>query len=375
MVVVVRRRRSLLSVAETALQRRAEELWRPLAPEVRCRVDDCVGIHSVSYDREGGGGPVVVCLHGYGSGSGIYCSSLPLVAAKGPKVHAIDMPGCGLSERRREWSRLSREEARDLVTLRLEKWREKMAYETISLVGHSVGAVLATAYAERFPDRVDRLVLASPAGLPAPSTPASLAWRLLWRHVSPFDVVRLFPERGRRWLAMYVDRRFRVNFKPELADYFYHNVLHSHASLGSVLHALFLEPPGPWGPQFSKTPLEPRLANLPSRLSFIYGTRDWMIDAPAFRIAARRPATVAFVARASHNLQLDNPTAFADALLAALDLRPTIPPIFVNHGNSSARRTVFPGSGQLTPSSHPTAPAAGPQAVPVLSPSSSSSSA
>ena len=39
------------------------------------------------------------------------------------------------------------------------------------LVGHSLGGYLAVAYAERFPERVERLVLLSPVGLPQAPLP------------------------------------------------------------------------------------------------------------------------------------------------------------------------------------------------------------
>ena len=39
------------------------------------------------------------------------------------------------------------------------------------LVGHSLGGYLAVAYAERFPERVERIVLLSPVGIPQRQLP------------------------------------------------------------------------------------------------------------------------------------------------------------------------------------------------------------
>ncbi|MEM9324070.1 MAG: alpha/beta hydrolase [Bacteroidota bacterium] len=50
----------------------------------------------------------------------------------------------------------------------LERLRRELGLRRLSIVGHSMGAVLACAYAERYPDRVRRLTLVSPANLRNP---------------------------------------------------------------------------------------------------------------------------------------------------------------------------------------------------------------
>lgn len=48
----------------------------------------------------------------------------------------------------------------------LEKWRETMKLEKIVLVGHSLGGFLSACYALKYPERVEKLILVSPVGLP-----------------------------------------------------------------------------------------------------------------------------------------------------------------------------------------------------------------
>lgn len=48
----------------------------------------------------------------------------------------------------------------------LEEWREKMGLDKMTLVGHSLGGYLSIAYALKFPTRVNKLILLSPAGIP-----------------------------------------------------------------------------------------------------------------------------------------------------------------------------------------------------------------
>jgi proline iminopeptidase len=50
----------------------------------------------------------------------------------------------------------------------LELLRRELGLEQMTLVGHSMGAILASAYASRYPARIERLVLVSPAYLKDP---------------------------------------------------------------------------------------------------------------------------------------------------------------------------------------------------------------
>jgi pimeloyl-ACP methyl ester carboxylesterase len=50
----------------------------------------------------------------------------------------------------------------------LELLRRELGLDQLTLVGHSMGAILASAYASRYPARIERLVLISPAYLKSP---------------------------------------------------------------------------------------------------------------------------------------------------------------------------------------------------------------
>jgi len=49
----------------------------------------------------------------------------------------------------------------------LEDWRVSVKAEVMCLTGHSLGGYLAAAYTLRYPERVSKLILLSPAGIPA----------------------------------------------------------------------------------------------------------------------------------------------------------------------------------------------------------------
>ena len=88
-------------------------------------------------------------------------------------VYAIDWLGMGRSARVPFVVNAKRDdipgrvrEAEAFFVDSLEEWREKMKLDKMTLVGHSLGAYMSVAYALRYPTRVSKLVLLSPAGVP-----------------------------------------------------------------------------------------------------------------------------------------------------------------------------------------------------------------
>jgi len=57
-------------------------------------------------------------------------------------------------------------EAESFFVESLEEWRERAGLEKMTLIGHSLGAYFSTVYALRYPERVHKLLLLSPAGVP-----------------------------------------------------------------------------------------------------------------------------------------------------------------------------------------------------------------
>ena len=118
----------------------------------------------------------VVLLHGYGAGLGFFFRNFGalgnIVARSGVPLHALDWLGMGRSARipfriraRKTDFKARVSEAESFFTDSLEEWRQRMGVEKMTLVGHSLGAYLSIAYALRFPDRVSKIVLLSPAGI------------------------------------------------------------------------------------------------------------------------------------------------------------------------------------------------------------------
>lgn len=121
----------------------------------------------------------VVITHGYGAGLAFFYRNWKEIAESsaqvGRRAYAIDWLGMGLSSRpdpkvlyaAKNASMKTRvETAENFFLDSLDEWREKMGIEQMTLIGHSLGGYLSAAYALKYPDRVDRLVLLSPAGVP-----------------------------------------------------------------------------------------------------------------------------------------------------------------------------------------------------------------
>jgi cardiolipin-specific phospholipase len=121
--------------------------------------------------------PPAVLLHGYGAGLGFFYKNLPVLAdwveRRGAKAFALDWLGMGRSARVPFTVKAKREDvsgrvegAESFFLDSLEEWRSKMGIEKMTLIGHSLGGYLSVAYALRYPTRVNKLVLLSPAGVP-----------------------------------------------------------------------------------------------------------------------------------------------------------------------------------------------------------------
>ncbi|KAK4125905.1 alpha/beta-hydrolase [Parathielavia appendiculata] len=114
----------------------------------------------------------LVMLHGYGAGLGFFYKNFePLSRAPGWKLYALDMLGYGNSTRPnfRIHAKDPKEkiaEAEGWFIDALEEWRKARNIDKFTLLGHSLGGYLAVSYALKYPGRLNKLILASPVGIP-----------------------------------------------------------------------------------------------------------------------------------------------------------------------------------------------------------------
>lgn len=109
-----------------------------------------------TYDH-GGRGPVIIFLHGLGSSSANWDLLIPLLK-KHYRCISMDLIGFGDSPKPQWYAYTMDEHLRD-IRYTISKLRIRKSF---TLIGHSLGSLLATRYARRYPNQIKRLILLSP---------------------------------------------------------------------------------------------------------------------------------------------------------------------------------------------------------------------
>lgn len=337
---------------------------------------------SAQFQRQQQEYPLVI-VHGYMNGALYFYRNLAGLASYFDTVVSVDLLGWGLSSRP-SFDRLiddSVETAEAFFVESLESWRSSNNIEKMNLAGHSMGGYLSVAYCEKYPERVNQLLLLSPAGVPddtqesidarrsrfLTSTTRKLVYKFvtsLWESgYTPGSVMRTIPEsQGRRLVEGYVHNRLPVIQDPEekaiLAEYMY---------TGSILPGS-----GEYGLsrllQMGAIAKKPTLYRIPKlkvqKVSFLYGMLDWMdvnggLDVQEICKEENLKGNsdvpeidVYQVPDAGHLLMLENPNAFNAALMIAAGRDPkTVHPYDVPirpHKNTTPRVGYSRRSVQVT---------------------------
>ncbi|THH33833.1 hypothetical protein EUX98_g357 [Antrodiella citrinella] len=320
--------------------------------------------------------PPAVVLHGYGAGLGFFYQNFPALGkwagSRGSSVFALDWLGMGRSARVPFRVKAKRDDITSRVTEAesffvdsLEEWRIKMGLEKMTLIGHSLGGYLSVVYALKYPTRVNKLILLSPAGVPrnpeeeysreitdpqpvdASSDPAEPASRskveaikegqrkelrkesrtrkvftYLWEEGwSPFQVVRSSLFWGPLIVGKYSSRRF-IGLSADDTKAMHEYILNITLAKGSGEYCIsHLLAPG----AFARRPIVDRIHALNVPVTFVYGDSDWMDpeggsqSVENMRQAGNGQGRMYIVPHAGHHLYLDNPKATNDLLIKELD--------------------------------------------------------
>ncbi|CAK4455745.1 unnamed protein product [Aphanomyces euteiches] len=272
----------------------------------------------------------LVLVHGYGAGNGLWANNLQHLA-KHFNVYAVEWHGIGRSDRPAPPK--TYEDAETFFVGSIERWRQALGLNKIILCGHSMGGIFVTNYALQYPNRIEHLILASPAGVPHPPPP-SKDWRarifvniVLGWGVTPMTLVRFAGPFGQRLVQWGLRRR--ISWVPssnvlctgemdlELAcDYIYHNWASKRSGEVALLTHL-----GPGAT--TKRPLRDLIlpGQVPWPVTFIYGgDGDWMKPDEGQNVVHRLQehghfAAFKLIPSAGHQLFLDNPRAFNAAVI------------------------------------------------------------
>jgi pimeloyl-ACP methyl ester carboxylesterase len=105
-------------------------------------------------------GRPVVFLHGWGCSAWSFNRTLPVIAAAGFRAIALDLRGCGLSDKPAGQAPYET----DAMVAHVDETLRILALERPAIVGHSLGGALAMHLALRDPGRCRALALLAPVG-------------------------------------------------------------------------------------------------------------------------------------------------------------------------------------------------------------------
>ncbi|KAI5783181.1 Alpha/Beta hydrolase protein [Peziza echinospora] len=264
----------------------------------------------------------LVILHGYGAGLGFfYKNYAALTTRPNWTLYSLDLLGMGNSSRppfkihaKTHDAKIT--EAEDFFIDALEEWRVKRGIERFTLMGHSLGGYLSAAYALKYPGRLNKLILASPAGIPedpwtvqssplpdelpadqAPPPPSASApppptakprrqipgwFKYLWdQNLSPFALIRWSGPFGPLLTSGWTSRRFSL--LPAHESEALHNYAYSlFRQRGSGEYALaYILAAG----AFARHPMVRRIGPVGVPTVLMYGEHDWMDVAGGYAAA------------------------------------------------------------------------------------------
>ena len=187
----------------------------------------------------------LIMIHGMGSGMALFAMNLDELS-ESRTVYTIDLPGYARSSRCKFHSKPEQNE--DQFVLAIENWRKTLGLEKICLLGHSFGGYLSSAYALKYPDHVNHLILADPWGFPEmPKEPRTsrfpwwvkLLYHGIFKHLNPLAGIRLAGPWGQNTIA-----RLRPDLIEKFSPLFENDEDNKRIITGYIFHCNAHNPSG-----------------------------------------------------------------------------------------------------------------------------------
>jgi pimeloyl-ACP methyl ester carboxylesterase len=271
-----------------------------LEPRQTSRVTEVDG--TTFHTDEAGTGPTLICLHGGGPGATAWDNSAGILPAlaKHFRVILLDLPGFGGSVRGPGFAGRDGEPEDRIYARSLLGFMDARGIDRAHLFGTSMSGGCVLRLAIDHPDRVGRLVLKGPGGMPnpfGPAPPTGLAAVFEFARNPTREqmakVMRLFVPNPTRFTEEMVDRRFAAAL----------------ATPGSA----------PVGPMVS---LVPELPAVTAPVLVLWGRDDHMVPfAGALTLLDRLPDVRLHVwgAGTGHFPEWEHPAEFARTVVDFLD--------------------------------------------------------
>ena len=242
----------------------------------------------------GKGDKCVVLLHGYLESLYVWDDFLPLLTPE-VRVITVDIPGHGISEP------IAEVHSMELMADVLHDMLDAMSIDKVTMVGHSMGGYISLAFCEKYPERLDGVVLLSSS--PMADTEQKIENRrreiALVRAGKKDVLAAVAPETG-----------FAVQNRKRLKDYIEDLVEQVHMTDEDGIVAL-LEG------MIARKDQNEMLRTSPVKQLFILGKHDNYIPVEAAEafVANNPQAQVAWLEKSGHMGFVEEPKACAEALL------------------------------------------------------------
>jgi len=122
------------------------------------QVEYLKGDPTIAYIDEGKGDKTILLVHGLASNAGFWRYNIKELS-KNNRVIAIDLPGYGKSDKG------DYPYGMDYYASQIKQFIEKLSLKNVTLVGHSMGGQIGITLALNYPNVIDELILAAPAGI------------------------------------------------------------------------------------------------------------------------------------------------------------------------------------------------------------------
>ena len=256
---------------------------------------------SVHYHVGGAGEPLLL-LHGLAGSSRNWCEALPALVGR-YRVISVDLPGHARSGALQRGATTADFASSVAAVLDAE------SVEGALVAGHSFGGLVALRLAQRRPELVRGLLLASPAGI-ASSTRTARAIVHAATTIRPARFAAVFRHRlaGRAWYRRAVFRPWFVSDAVALSERATHGLLGAqpeHVDTRTAGRALVADDP------------RADLDGVSCPIVLLWGARDAQLPLEdAFEYARRLRAKLRLVADCGHLVIVERPEAVVDALAA-----------------------------------------------------------
>jgi abhydrolase domain-containing protein 5 len=267
----------------------------------------------------------LVIIHGY-QGSSITFHKLFKHFYPKYNIYCPDVIGMALSSRP-VVNFKSTEEWLEFFIGSIEKWRQEIGIEKFHLIGHSLGGYLSSLYALKYPERIVKLTLLSPAGITDVSKGGSTQENMPFGKKLGFFLLGPFWNLKMTMKGMYDNPMSRVIMKPalrkryevskhesELLAKLTEYALQYPKDLDTAIYYIFKNPI-----PTVRFPLEDRLFNEVKnfKVDIYFGEIDWMDQIGSIRLCERDKDRfkLFMVSKSGHNFNLEKSEELAGYIL------------------------------------------------------------